>query len=139
MLLAALVFSAAPAVVGQSPVAAAGTCMEDGTNCKVGDVGPGGGIVYYDAGSTQWWGRFLEARTTSTPAGGIWGGKLPILLAGPVVFKQLGTGRGNSALMSFDTKSVFARLQDSAFLGDFYLPSKDELDALYNYWKISGD
>ena len=139
MLLAALVFSAAPVVVGQSPVAAALPCMEDGTNCKVGDFGPGGGVVYYDAGSPQWWGRFLEARTTSTPAGGIWGGKLPILLGGPVVFKQLGTGRGNSALMSFDTKSVFSRLQDSAFLGDFYLPSKDELDALYNYWRISGD
>jgi hypothetical protein len=68
MLLAALVFSAAPVVAGQSPVAASGTCMEDGTNCKVGDVGPRGGIVYYDAGSMQWWGRFLEAKTESTPA-----------------------------------------------------------------------
>ena len=143
MLLAALVFSAAPVVVGQSPVAAAGTCMEDGTNCKVGDVGPGGGIVYYDAGSPQWWGQFLEAKKTSTPAGGIWGaGRLltPSLEGTNIVeLKQLGLGLWSSAYMSLDASSVVARLKDTAFSDDFYLPSKDELDALYNYWKISGD
>ena len=143
MLLAALVFSAAPVVVGQSPVAAAGTCMEDGTNCKVGDVGPNGGIVYYDAGSPQWWGQFLEAKKTSTPAGGIWGaGRLltPSLEGTNIVeLKQLGLGLWSSAYMSLDASSVVARLKDTAFSDDFYLPSKDELDALYNYWKISGD
>ena len=61
ILLSALFFSTAPVVAGQSPVAAAGTCrFDDDTNCKVGDIGPRGGIVYYDAGSMQWWGRFLE-------------------------------------------------------------------------------
>jgi len=143
MVLAALVFSAAPVVVGQSPVAAAGTCMEDGTNCKVGDVGPNGGIVYYDAGSPQWWGQFLEAKKTSTPAGGIWGaGRLltPSLEGTNIVeLKQLGLGLWSSAYMSLDASSVVARLKDTAFSDDFYLPSKDELDALYNYWKISGD
>ena len=67
MVLAALVFSATPVVMGQSPVAAALPCMEDGINCKVGDVGPRGGIVYYDAGSMQWWGRFLEAKKRLRP------------------------------------------------------------------------
>ena len=144
MLLAALVFSAAPVVVGQSPVAAAGTCMEDGTNCKVGDVGPRGGIVYYDAGSTQWWGRFLEAKTTSTPANGIWGASASLTGGASmegisVAMKQLGMGRSNSFFMNLDPTSVFRRLFASALSGGFYLPSKDELDALYNYWKISGD
>lgn len=139
MLLAALVFSAAPVVVGQSPVAAAGACMEDGTNCKVGDVGPGGGIVYYDAGSTQWWGRFLEAKKTSTPAEGIWGAKLSLVTGSPIVMKQLGMGWSNSFFMKIDPTSVVRRLANSAFSDGFYLPSKDELDALYNYWKISGD
>lgn len=139
MLLAALVFSAAPAVVGQSPVAASGTCMEDGTNCKVGDIGPRGGIVYYDAGSMQWWGRFLEAKTESTPAGGIWGASASLTGGSSVVMKQLGMGWQNSFYMNLDSSSVVRRLANSAFSDGFYLPSKDELDALYNYWKISGD
>ncbi len=139
MLLAALVFSAAPVVAGQSPVAAAGTCMEDGTNCKVGDVGPGGGIVYYDAGSMQWWGRFLEAKTESTPADGIWGESSLLTKGSPAVLKQLGMGFSNSYYMYRDVSSVVRRLANSAFSNNFYLPSKDELDALYNYWKISGN
>jgi len=32
-----------------------------GGACKVGDVGPGGGTVVYDAGEVKWWGRYLEA------------------------------------------------------------------------------
>lgn len=139
MLLAALVFSAAPVVVGQSPVAAAGACMEDGTNCKVGDVGPRGGIVYYDAGSMQWWGRFLEAKTESTPAGGIWGASASLTGGASVAMKQLGMGLFNSFFMYVDSSSVVRRLANSAFSDGFYLPSKDELDALYNYWKISGN
>jgi hypothetical protein len=139
MVLAALVFSAVPVVVGQSPVAAAGTCMEDGTNCKVGDVGPNGGIVYYDAGSMQWWGRFLEAKKTSTSADGIWGTSSSFWGGSSVMNKRLGMGRSNSFLLNLDPSSVVRRLGNSAFSNGFYLPSKDELDALYNYWKISGD
>jgi hypothetical protein len=30
------------------------------TGCAVNTVGPGGGLVFYDAGSQQSWGRFLE-------------------------------------------------------------------------------
>jgi hypothetical protein len=139
MVLVALVFSAVPVVVGQSPVAAAGTCMEDGTNCEVGDVGPRGGIVYYDAGSMQWWGRFLEAKTTSTPAEGIWGAGALLSGVNSVGLKQLGMGWSNSLFMNLDSSSVVRRLAGSAFSDGFYLPSKDELDVLYNYWKISGD
>ena len=124
---------------GPAPANAA-TCTADGVNCKVGDVGPSGGIVYYDAGSLQWWGRFLEAKTNSVKAGGIWGTSSGRgTQAQRMATKQIGMGRENSVLMAFDSNSVFTRLGNSTFRGGFFLPSKDELDALYNYWKISGD
>ena len=124
---------------GPAPAYAA-TCTADGVNCKVGDVGPSGGIVYYDAGSLQWWGRFLEAKTTSVNAGGIWGTSSGQgTQAQRMATKQIGMGRENSVLMAFDSNSVYTRQGNSTFRGGFFLPSKDELDALYNYWKISGD
>ena len=113
-------------------------CSNDGTGCRVGSKGPAGGVVFYDAGSPQWWGRFLEAQTGSTPARGPWG-DLNAKNQNPSYSKLIGMGYTNSLLMSNDKNSVYARLQTDVFKGEFYLPSKDELDALYNYWKFSGD
>ena len=51
--------------------AAPGKCSSTDVSrgyCGVGDTGPGGGFVFYDAGSKQAWGRYLEA----APAG--WSG-----------------------------------------------------------------
>lgn len=138
-LLSGIVMCGSLVAIGPAPVSAA-ACTSDGVNCKVGDVGPGGGIVFYDAGSLQWWGRFLEAKTTSVPANGIWGTSAGIgTQAQRIATKQLGMGRANSVNMVFDGNSVYTRQGNSAFRGGFFLPSKDELDALYNYWKISGD
>lgn len=42
----------------------------------LGKVGPAGGWVFYDAGSTQSWGRYLEAAPKSTEwTSNVWGGE----------------------------------------------------------------
>ena len=137
-LLVSVVMCGSLVAVGPAPASAA-TCAADGANCKVGDVGPRGGIVFYDAGSQQVWGRFLEAKTNSVPANGIWGTSELTSPDARLASKQIGYGAINSIRMSLDPSSVYSRLKDSAFSGGFFLPSKNELDALYNYWRISGD
>ena len=126
-------------------VQALAVCTDSGIDCKVGDIGPGGGVVFYDAGSMQPWGRFLEAKTTAARVKGVWGNS-SLITKGGTASKQLGAGFFNSSLMYLEGSTVMSRLWESYFglkanggKASFYLPSKDELDALYNYWKISGD
>ena len=123
----------------EMPAMLSPACLNDGTGCRVGSKGPAGGVVFYDAGSPQWWGRFLEAQTESKPAGGPWGDLNAKFTGNPSYTKLIGMGYNNSLLMSNEQNSVYARLASSVFKGEFYLPSKDELDALYNYWKTTGD
>ena len=114
-------------------------CLIDGTGCRVGSIGPGGGVVYYDAGSMQWWGRFLEAKTTSSLANGAWGA-VASRKEQPDNSKQIGMGYLNSLIMANrDPSSVYMRRYADYFGAEFFLPSKDELDALYNYWVVSRD
>ena len=47
------------------PVLTGRVCTETGP-CSVGDTGPGGGIVFYDAGSHKAWGRWLEMAPVET-------------------------------------------------------------------------
>lgn len=123
----------------EMPAMMIGPCLNDGTGCRVGSVGPAGGVVFYDAGSPQWWGRFLEAQLESKPALGPWGDLNAKYIGHPSSTKLIGMGYTNSLLMSKEQNSVYARLGFEVFKGAFFLPSKDELDALYNYWKFSGD
>ena len=47
------------------PVLTGRVCGESGP-CAVGDTGPGGGIVFYDAGAHRAWGRWLEMAPVET-------------------------------------------------------------------------
>ena len=99
-------------------------------DCGIGDIGPGGGVVFYDAGSVQPWGRFLEAgpalaRTEwcddSTPS-----------VAGTK--EWIGSGKKNTELIADACRSGAANTvsdYDGGGKNDWFLPSKDELNELY--------
>ena len=107
--------------------------------CKVGNTGPGGGIVFYDAGSQQSWGRYLEF----APLGWFGGTSDPKAswCDSSVTFKtqvEIGTGKTNTDLMLGSCNSgaaVMARAYKASGKDDWSLPSKDELTMLCKYWQ----
>jgi hypothetical protein len=136
---------------------ASATCGA-GTSCQVGDIGPGGGVVFYDAGAKQSWGRWLEASPASCQASGmVWRNaaankkgtkQLPLLYPewktaakNRVRSKAIGMGMKNTELIWKQHRTLAAVAPTAAgYAGglvcggkdDWFLPSKDELDALYN-------
>jgi hypothetical protein len=131
------------ATIGAVPVQAL-TCQETGENCAVGERGPKGGIIFYDAGSQQWWGRYLEAKIGAEPIRKPWlsvrysiyelNGQEREVERQKVLQRRsmaIGMGRDNTeALMNAASPLVNAMFPTNE---DWFLPSKDELDALYNY------
>ena len=41
-------------------ISLAPSCAKGG-ECRVGDIGAGGGVVFYVSSTPQWWGRYMEA------------------------------------------------------------------------------
>jgi hypothetical protein len=147
------VLVAAP--IGFAPPAAAKTCDGKKVLCKIGDTGPGGGVVFYDAGSRQPWGRYLEApgkvkgKQREGP-GASWAdtqwqwcpeeapGYNTVLPTGTAI----GTGRANTQIVIDACGADAAAGVAAAFRGggkdDWFLPSKNELNALYRQRKVVG-
>ena len=119
--------------------------------CRVGDPGPGGGTIFYDAGSLQWWGRYLEARSLDTagvpwslrPQEAVYTGDSATVQRQRIDAKLIGMGRVNSMriVAQSGTGRYAASIVDRSTIGgknDWFLPSKDELNALYNFKAIRG-
>ena len=114
------------------------TTCATGSRCMVGDTGPGGGIVFYDAGSTKSWGRYLEAAPADTSTLLEWG------CSGVEVQAADHTAIGKGIL---NTQAVVATCQGpfsnttgasaasqafaSGGIGGWYVPDVKELRALY--------
>ena len=111
-------------------------CQLGGT-CRVGDIGPGGGLVYYAAPSRQPWGSYLEM----APLG--WSGTVrdPIAPWGcsktRIYYLRADIGAGPS-----NTQKILAGCPESGIaarvasnyrgggLSDWFLPSERELGAI---------
>ena len=106
---------------------------------QVGDAGPGGGIVFYDAGTKQLWGRYLEAAPTDYQVNGsraivVWG---CLGTSTDATATAIGTGKANTAtiLTKCTTAGIAADVTNkystsTAGAGQWFLPSKDELNEL---------
>lgn len=119
-----------------------GACLESSTNCTLGDLGPGGGIVFYVADSPQAWGRFLEAPTRTSWLDGAasvarapWGNRACYTKLLSPAFSA-GDGMANSAKIAgacgHDTAAYLAtqfapRVGDGQAIRGWYLPSRGEL------------
>lgn len=110
----------------------------NGGSCVVGDVGPGGGTVFYSARTVQPWGRYLEAASDSWngPADDpnvAWCQVVDMRLAGTQT-TGIGAGKANTAAM-LGVCTAGAAVEAHAYTGggktDWYLPARDELRQLF--------
>ena len=128
--------------IAVAPPASAATC-ESGGPCVIGDVGPGGGIVFISpstVGNTT--GKFFEAALNtwngSAPdASGQWCNASNASIAG--LGNLIGDGEPNTGIISATCVSTgtnnAARYISERTIGglsDWFLPSRDEMLALYD-------
>ena len=100
-------------------------CKRGGT-CKVGDTGPGGGIVFYDAGSVQSWGQYMEITAAPIEIGS-WGCNQAL---GFTTSTARGTGQANTTKLAAAGCTAAVRANDyvsATGFDDWFLPSDSEL------------
>lgn len=131
-----------------APTVSTPTPAPDLPGYRVGEQGPGGGIVFYDAGSRRPWGRYLEV----APPG--WAGAsrdnrvqwcaddrrgYPVSLQ---TAQGIGTGKRNTRLITEACGRNSAAGAAAGYRGggkrDWYLPAKDELAELYRRREVVG-
>jgi hypothetical protein len=110
---------------------------------RLGQPGPGGGIIFYDKGNTTDGWRYLEAAPADLGSGVQWGAyEKTVGRTGTVV----GSGKRNTQviverLRQLGESGRAAQLctqYRGGGLSDWFLPSKDELDLMYKNLKAKG-
>jgi TolB-like protein len=114
-----------------------------GKTYKIGDRGPAGGWIFYDKGvfSNGW--RYLEAAPVETEFTAQWGAYEKKVEG---TSRAVGTGKRNTELIVAYLRRTreanrAAQLCDSLVFdgfGDWFLPSRDELDLMYKNLKAKG-
>lgn len=116
----------------------AGTCASGGA-CAIGDTGPGGGIVFYDAGSQQSWGRYLEIAKSGWNGAGEataqWCAAGLATTISNVRATGLGLGLSNSTTLA-NFCGAGASFNSRAYNGggksDWFLPTQSEFQLAFN-------
>jgi hypothetical protein len=120
--------------------------VADSATYPIGGTGPAGGHIFYDKGSYSNGWRYLEAAPASTEwtMGKEWG-SYTTLIGGTET--GIGTGQSNTTIIvnwlnnnSDDTLGDVTYKTDLTVGGysDWFLPSKDELNLMYENLKVSG-
>ncbi len=114
-----------------------GACASGGA-CAVGDTGPGGGIVFYDAGSQQSWGRYLEIAKSGWGGAGEttakWCSTALNATALNVVADGIGQGLINSTTIANscgEGAAYLARTYNGGGKSNWYLPTSAEFALMY--------
>jgi hypothetical protein len=99
---------------------------------SIGSTGPGGGIVFYDAGSTQAWGRYLEAAPSDTGTGRLFG--YPFTQgSGLSLPSTLGSGYANTVALANAGSGVAsaALAYNGGGLTDWFMPDNAMMNLMY--------
>ena len=124
---------------------AGATCATGGL-CTLGQTGPGGGIVFYDAGSSQTWGRYLEVAPTGwsgsneTNTTGTWCSTNSFEAA---TLTGLGDGYANTLMLQTNcgasgNAANMVRSYTGGGFQDWYLPAQNEADQLMAQDTLTG-
>ncbi len=139
-----------------NPQLTGNTCSEQGP-CVVGDIGPAGGVVFYDGGPNKPWGRYLEASPSSTEAVGLPWKRLSVndrrnrlysdTRTGTARIKRvnsklIGEGQTNTTriIRTYGRGNYAARYAASLVVNgfdDWFLPSEDELELMYTFMQTA--